>query len=107
MVAWSGCRPPTISRYATSRTQRAQSDGSIAPLAVAIQQQRDHHRRVERRPAMTIGPVAAAKRTQIQRVHRVQHHDHHIVLGQPIPHVHRHQQRLITLRVKEVLRHTP
>jgi hypothetical protein len=76
-------------------------------LAVSIQQQRDHHFRVERRPAVPVGPVAAAELTQIQGGHRVQHHEHQIVLGQPLPHVHRQQQRLITLRVQEVLRHTP
>jgi hypothetical protein len=54
-----------------------------------------------------IGPVPAAELTQIQGGHRVQHHEHQIDLGQPFPHVHRHQQRLITLREKEVLRHTP
>ena len=76
-------------------------------LAVAVQQQGDHHRRVVRRPAVPIGPIAAAKRIQVQRVHRIQHDEHQVVFGQPVPHVHRHQQRLITLRVKEVLRHTP
>jgi hypothetical protein len=76
-------------------------------LAVPIQQQRDHHLRAERRPAVPVGPVPAAELTQIQGSHRVQHHVHQIVLGQPLAHVHRHQQRLITLREKEILRHTP
>jgi hypothetical protein len=76
-------------------------------LAVAIQQQRHHHLRVERRPAVPIGPVAAVEPAQIQGGHRVQHHEHQIVFGQPLAHVHRQQQRLITLRKKEVLRHTP
>ena len=72
---WHG---PGAARRRSPGTRRAarsaaQSDGSIAPTAVAIQQQRDDHLRVERRPAMTVSPVAAAKRTQIQCVHRVQH----------------------------------
>jgi len=54
-----------------------------------------------------IGPVAAAERNQIQGSDRVQHYIHQIVFGQPLTHVHRQQQRLITLRVQEVLRHTP
>jgi len=54
-----------------------------------------------------IGPVAAVKLAQIQGGHRVQHHEHQIVFGQPLAHVHRQQQPLITLREKEVLRHTP
>jgi hypothetical protein len=76
-------------------------------LAVAIQQQRDHHLRAGRRPAAPAGPAAAAELTQVQRGHRVQHHEHQIVLGQPLPHAHRQQQRLITLRIQEILRHTP
>ena len=76
-------------------------------LAVAIQQQRDHHPRVERRPAVPAGPVAAAEPVQINRGHRVQHHEHQIVLGQPLAHIYRQQQRLITLRIHKVLRHTP
>jgi len=76
-------------------------------LAVAIQQQRHHHLRVKRRPAVPIGPVPAIKLTQIQGGHRIQHHEHQIVFGQPLAHIHRQQQRLITLREKEVLRHTP
>jgi molybdopterin-dependent oxidoreductase-like protein len=76
-------------------------------LAVAIQQQRHHHLRSERRPAVPIGPVAAVEPAQIQGRHRVQHDEHHIVFGQPLAHVHRQQQRLITLREKEILRHTP
>jgi hypothetical protein len=77
------------------------------PLAVAVQQQRGHHLRVERRPAMPVGPMTTAKLAQIHGGNRIQHNEHQIVLGQPLPHIHRHQQWLITLRVKEVLRHTP
>jgi hypothetical protein len=54
-----------------------------------------------------VGPVAAAELAQIQGGHRIQHDEHQIVLGQPPAHVHRQQQRLITLRENEVLRHKP
>jgi hypothetical protein len=76
-------------------------------LAVPVQQQRDHHLRAGRRPAMTVRAVPAPELTQIQGRHRVQHDEHQVVFGQPLAHVRRHQQRLITLREKEVLRHTP
>ena len=56
---------------------------------------------------MTVGPVLAAELTQIQRGHRIQHDERQIVFGEPLPHVHRHQHRLITLRAKEILRHKP
>jgi hypothetical protein len=54
-----------------------------------------------------VSPVPAAELAQIQRGHRVQHDEHQIVLGQPLAHVHRQEQRLITLRVKEILQHKP
>jgi hypothetical protein len=76
-------------------------------LAVAIQQQRHHHLRIERRPAMTVGPVRPVELAHLQRGHRIQHHENQIIFGQPVPHAHRHQQRLITLRKKEILRHAP
>jgi hypothetical protein len=76
-------------------------------LAVPVQQQRDHHLRAGRRPPVAIGPVAGTELAQIQGGHRVQHHEDQIVLGQPLAHVHRQQQRLIPLRIKEILRHTP
>ena len=60
-------------------------------LAVAIQQQRDHHRRAGRRPPVPVSPVPAAELAQIQRGHRVQHDERQVVLGQPLAHVHRHQ----------------
>jgi len=76
-------------------------------LAVPIQQQRDHHLRIERRPAMPIGPVLAAEPAQIQGGHRIQHDMDQVIFGQPLAHVHGHQQRLITLRKEEILRHKP
>jgi len=54
-----------------------------------------------------LSSVPAPERTQIEGGHRVQQDGHQIVLGQPVQHIHRHQQRLITLRAKEILRHTP
>jgi hypothetical protein len=76
-------------------------------LAVAVQQQRDHHLRVERGPPVPVSPVPAPELAQIQGGHRVQHDERQIVPGQPLAHVHRQQQRLITLREKEVLQHKP
>jgi hypothetical protein len=52
-----------------------------------------------------VGPVPAAEPAQIQGRYRVQHDEHQIVLRQPFAHIHRQQQRLITLRAKEILRH--
>jgi hypothetical protein len=56
---------------------------------------------------MTVGPVPAPELAEVEGGDRVQHHVHQIVFGQPLAHFHRQQKRLITLREKEVLRHTP
>lgn len=56
---------------------------------------------------MPVRTVAAAELTQIQGGHHIQDHEHQIVLGQPLAHIHRQQQRPITVRVQEILRHTP
>jgi hypothetical protein len=53
---------------------------------------------------MPIGTVEAVELAQIQGGHRVQHDEHQIVFGQPLPHVHRQQQRLITLRRPSLVR---
>jgi hypothetical protein len=63
-------------------------------LAVPVQQQRHHHLRIERRPPVPVRPAPAAEPAQIQRGHRIQDHEHQIVLRQPPTHVHRQQQRL-------------
>jgi hypothetical protein len=63
--------------------------------AVAVEKQRDHHGRVERRPAVTISPIRATERVQIQRVHRGEHDEHQVALGEPLTHVGRHQELLI------------
>jgi integrase len=43
------------------------------PDRVAIQQQRDHHRRIVRRPAVPVGPIAGIERAHIQVRERVDH----------------------------------
>jgi len=54
-----------------------------------------------------ISAVPAAELGQIQSCHCVQHYECQIVFGKPFAHVHRQQQRLITLRKQEILRHKP
>jgi hypothetical protein len=64
-------------------------------------------RRIERRPPVPISPVQAAELAKIQGCHCIQHDEGQIVLRQPLAHACRHQQRLVTLREKEILRHAP
>ena len=77
------------------------------PVRVGPDQQRHHHVRVEaRRP----GPARAAPRVERRGVHqpdRVDHQPHRMTRRQPVPHVRRQQERLITIDRKIILRHNP
>ena len=72
---------------------------------VAVEQQRDHHRRIVRRPALTVVAVDHVERPQIQRRDGIDHKPRQMPLGQPLAQTRRQQQLLITITRKEVLRH--
>ena len=71
-----------------------------------VQHQRHHHRRLIRRPAMTVRPVRRIERRQIQVAHSVDHEPRQMIRRQPIPHIRRQQESLLTTALNEVLRHT-
>jgi len=70
---------------------------------VGVEQQRDHHLRIMRRPAHTNRVVGAIERVQIHLLHRRQHEPREMILRQPIPQIRRQQQLLITIKRNEVL----
>jgi hypothetical protein len=67
------------------------------PDRVAIQQQRDHHRRIVRRPAVTVGPVAAIERAQIELRDGVDHEPRQMAIRQPLAQARRQQQLLLAI----------
>jgi hypothetical protein len=71
----------------------------------SVQQKRDHHRRVIRRPAMTIGSVIGVKRAQVQLLDRAQDAPHEVILSDPIQQRRRHQELLVAAAGNEVPRH--
>jgi hypothetical protein len=75
-------------------------------LAVRIDQQGQQHVRVIARRPGTAHTPADVKSTGIQRLDRLQQEPHHVIRGQPLPHVRRHQERLITLNQTIRLGHT-
>jgi hypothetical protein len=75
------------------------------PDRVGIQQQRDHHPRVERRPTPTVAPVHGIERAQIDRVYRIEHKPGQMILSQPLAQARRQQKLLITVAGHEVERH--
>jgi hypothetical protein len=75
------------------------------PLAVGVEQQRDHHRWVMGRAPMTIGAIGRVERRQIHRLHRGQHKPREVIRRQPLAKARRHQQHLLTITRQEVLGH--
>src|SRR5213076_857892 len=65
-----------------------------------------HHRRLVRRPAVTISPIRAIERRQIHLTHGIDHEPRQMIPRKPIPHVRRQKKPLLTPTLNEVLRHT-
>jgi hypothetical protein len=54
---------------------------------------------------MTIGPIGGIKRRQVHLRHRVDHKPRQMIGRQPLPHIRRQQESLLTPIFDEVLRH--
>ena len=74
---------------------------TLAPR-VGVEQQRDHHRRIVRRTAMTIQAVGAIEARQIHLLDRRQHEPREMARRQPLPQARRHQQHLLAVTPNEV-----
>jgi hypothetical protein len=75
------------------------------PARVGVDQQRDHHRRIVRRPALPVGAVIAIKRRQIHRLDRRDHEPREVILRQPLIQTRRQQERLLAIAPQKVPRH--
>ena len=67
------------------------------PARVRVHQQRDHHRRIVRRPPVTIGPIGVIERRELELFNTCQDEPRKVILRQPIAQARRHQQDLLTL----------
>jgi hypothetical protein len=72
---------------------------------IRVDEQRNHHRRIVRRPPVAVLAIAAIKRRQIHLRDRLQHTPRQVLLRQPLPQARRQQQLLLTITRDEVLRH--
>jgi hypothetical protein len=72
---------------------------------VGIDEHRDHHRRIVRRPTPPVLTIGRIKRGEIHLRDRLQHEPCEVLFGQPLPQTRRQQQLLITITRQEVLRH--
>ena len=71
-----------------------------------VHDQRHHHRRLVRRPPMTIGAIRGVERRQVHPLDRADHKPRQMIGRKPIPHIRRQQKPLLTATLDEVLRHT-
>ena len=72
---------------------------------VRVHDQRHHHRRIMRRPPMTVGAIRGKERGQIQLADRLDHKPRKVILSQPLAQARRQQQLLLAITRQEVLRH--
>jgi hypothetical protein len=70
-----------------------------------IQDQRHHHRRLIGRATVTISPIVGIELLQLHLGDRVNHKPRQMIGRQPLPHIGRKQQPLLTTTLNEVLRH--
>ncbi len=64
-----------------------------------------HHRRLIRRPTVTVSPIPGIERLKVHPPHSVDHEPRKMIRRQPLPHVRRQQESLLTTALNEVLRH--
>ena len=75
------------------------------PARVRVQQQCHHHRRLVRRPTVTVRPIRPIERAQVHLLDRPQDRPHHVIVRHPIHQIRRQQHRLPPVASDEVLRH--
>src|SRR3954451_20491904 len=71
----------------------------------SVEQQRDHHRRVIRRPAAPVDPIGRVEHVEVQLRHRVDDKPRQVPRRQPLADVGRHQKRLLAITSDKALAH--
>ena len=72
-----------------------------------VEQDRNHHCRVIRRPAAAVLSVGRVKRLEVHLRNRVDDEPREMALRQPLPHIRRHQKRLLAITRDKALAHHP
>ena len=75
------------------------------PTRERVKQQRDHHRRVIGRPAAAVSPVGGIEPVEVHLANSIKDEPREVTFRQPLPHIRRHQKRLITITRDEALSH--
>jgi hypothetical protein len=75
------------------------------PQGIAVEQQRDHHRRIMGRPPVTIGAIGAVELGKIDLGDDINHQPGEVTVPEPLAQAGRQQERLLSITPQEVLRH--
>lgn len=81
--------------------------GGADPLAVGVEEEGDHRRRLVCGPTPTVGAVAGVESIEIHLGHGVEDEPGQVVLGQPVEERRGQQEELVTLDSEEVVGHGP
>ena len=84
IVAWSGIRFAQMTRKDILPAAPLDLPRRALPDRIGVQQQRDHHLRIKRRPTPAVVPVLGVERTQVDRVYRIEHKPGQMILSQPL-----------------------
>src|SRR4051794_38920171 len=76
------------------------------PYAYAYSNQRHDHRRLISRPSSPVTAIDGIKGVEIHRRHRLDHEPREVILRQPLPHIRRHQERLLAITRDKARTHT-
>jgi hypothetical protein len=76
-------------------------------LAVAVDQQRQHHLRIERPPTGTAQRIPSRQPGQIKLIDDIDHQPHQMIGRQPLGKINREQELLTPINPTEPLRHPP
>ena len=75
------------------------------PTRVRIEQQRHHHRRIERRAPRRAQPIPLSETAEVHLIHSTEHRPDQMILRQPLDQRRRHQQQLTTVNPSEFSSH--
>ena len=75
------------------------------PTRVGLEEQRDHHRRVIRRPAAAVDAIGAVERVEVHLGDGVDDKPRQVTCRQPLVDIGRHQKRLLAVTRNEALSH--
>jgi len=116
MVARAAIAAPALAPLAPTRRQPrhpGQPSRQFQPLESSTTPRCDdrlssgHHRRLIRRPPLTVLAIHPVERAQVHLLNSPEDRPHQVIVGYPLRQIRRHQHRLPPITSNEVLWHPP